>query len=90
MKWNFPFIIIPVAIFSMGVLGYIVGSEIGKRLETENEVLVNVLSIYDGDTFKVNIDGFPPICGKEISIRIRGIDAPEIKSRNKRIRESLH
>jgi endonuclease YncB( thermonuclease family) len=38
-----------------------------------------VISIYDGDTLRVNIDSFPDIVGKNIRIRIKGIDAPEIK-----------
>lgn len=36
--------------------------------------------VYDGDTFKVNLPGRDDVFGKDISIRIRGIDAPEIKS----------
>jgi len=33
---------------------------------------------YDGDTITVNIDNYPDIIGKDISVRIYGIDAPEI------------
>ena len=40
-----------------------------------------VISIYDGDTMRVNIDSFPDIVGKNIRIRIKGIDAPEIKGK---------
>ena len=40
-----------------------------------------VISIYDGDTLMVNIDSFPDIVGKNIRIRIKGIDAPEIKGK---------
>ena len=40
-----------------------------------------VISIYDGDTLRVNIDSFPDIIGKNIRIRIKGIDAPEIKGK---------
>lgn len=39
-----------------------------------------IVNVYDGDTFKVNIDNVPDVFGKEISIRIKGIDCPEIKS----------
>lgn len=38
---------------------------------------VTIVSVYDGDTFKVNIPGYPDIVGKEISIRLYGIDTPE-------------
>ena len=42
-------------------------------------VVSQLVSVYDGDTFKVNIDGWPDIVGKKISIRIYGIDTPEIR-----------
>ena len=40
-----------------------------------------VISVYDGDTIRVNIDSFPDIIGKNIRIRLKGIDAPEIKGK---------
>ena len=43
-----------------------------------------VTSIYDGDTFRANIKGYPNIIGKSISIRINGIDTPEIKCKCKK------
>jgi micrococcal nuclease len=47
--------------------------------ETYGNVIAEVVGVYDGDTFKVNIDGWPDIIGKEISVRIYGIDTPEIR-----------
>jgi endonuclease YncB( thermonuclease family) len=38
-----------------------------------------ITSIYDGDTFRCNIAGYPDIVGERISIRINGIDTPEMK-----------
>ena len=40
-----------------------------------------VISIYDGDTFRVNIDSLPPIVGKNIAIRVNGVDTPEIRGK---------
>ena len=40
-----------------------------------------VISVYDGDTIRVNIDSFPDIIGKNIRIRLKGIDTPEIKGK---------
>ena len=40
-----------------------------------------VISVYDGDTFRVNIDSLPPIVGKNIAIRVNGIDTPEIRGK---------
>jgi micrococcal nuclease len=34
---------------------------------------------YDGDTVTFNLPGLHPIIGDKISIRVNGIDAPEIK-----------
>ena len=40
-----------------------------------------VISVYDGDTFRVDIDSLPPIVGKNIPIRLNGIDTPEIQGK---------
>jgi len=40
-----------------------------------------VISIYDGDTFRVDIDSLPPIVGKNIPIRLNGVDTPEIRGK---------
>lgn len=44
---------------------------------------VKVLKNYDGDTLTVNIPNVPPLLGKDISVRVFGIDTPEIKTKNK-------
>ena len=36
---------------------------------------------YDGDTITFNLPGLHPIIGENISIRVNGIDTPEIKGR---------
>ena len=41
---------------------------------------VEVVRVYDGDTFYVDIRGFPPIVGDDMPVRVRGIDCPEIRS----------
>jgi len=47
----------------------------------EDVKISKVISIYDGDTLRVNIDSFPDIIGKNIRIRLKGIDTPEIKGK---------
>lgn len=49
-------------------------------------VVAEVTSIYDGDTFKVNLQGYPPIAGERISIRINGIDTPEMRDNRPKIK----
>ena len=39
------------------------------------------ISNYDGDTVRVDIPGLHPLIGKNINIRIRGIDTPEIRGK---------
>ena len=43
--------------------------------------------VHDGDTFIVGIDDVHPIIGKEISIRINGIDTPEITDKRPHIKK---
>jgi len=42
-----------------------------------------VTSIYDADTFTITVPGWPAVAGERISVRINGIDAPEMKSKCK-------
>ena len=44
-------------------------------------VVSEVTSIYDGDTFRVNIEGYPEIIGHRIGIRVNGIDTPEMRAK---------
>ena len=46
-----------------------------------NVIVDEVTSIYDGDTFRVNINSYPNVIGKKIAVRINGIDTPEIKGK---------
>lgn len=43
---------------------------------------VEYMDNYDGDTVKFNISKVHPLIGKNISIRVNGVDTPEIKTRN--------
>ena len=40
-----------------------------------------VINVYDGDTFRVDINSLPPIVGKNIPIRVNGVDTPEIRGK---------
>jgi micrococcal nuclease len=40
-----------------------------------------VVSVYDGDTIKVNVKAWPALIGLNMSIRVNGIDAPEIRGK---------
>lgn len=49
-------------------------------------VVAKVTSIYDGDTFRVNLQGYPPIAGERISIRVNGIATPEMRDNRPKIK----
>ena len=44
---------------------------------------VKIISVYDGDTFKVSLPCNYPIFCKNISMRVKNIDTPELKAKNK-------
>jgi len=52
-----------------------------KTRQYGNASVSEIVSIYDGDTFTVNIDEWPSIVGQRISVRIAGIDTPEMRGR---------
>ena len=41
----------------------------------------SVVKVHDGDTFTVNISGCPDVFCKRLSVRISGIDTPEMKGK---------
>ena len=45
-----------------------------------------VLKVRDGDTFVINIENVPDVFGKEIAVRIRGIDTPELNDKREEIK----
>ena len=49
--------------------------------QSESYTIEKIISVYDGDTFRADIKGLPDIIGKNIAIRILGIDTPEIKGK---------
>ena len=38
-----------------------------------------IVDVYDGDTFKIDLPHLHPLFGKEIAIRLFGVDTPEMK-----------
>ena len=44
-----------------------------------------IIKVRDGDTFVINIENVPDVFGKEIAVRIRGIDTPELNDKREDI-----
>ena len=45
---------------------------------------VSVASIYDGDTFKINLNCSMAVYCEKVPVRVRGVDTPEIKGQTER------
>jgi endonuclease YncB( thermonuclease family) len=43
---------------------------------------VKVTSVYDGDTFKIQVPNVPAVFGENLGVRIRGIDTPKMSTKN--------
>jgi endonuclease YncB( thermonuclease family) len=52
-----------------------------------NAMVAEVTSIYDGDTFRCNIAGYPEIIGERIGIRVAGVDTPEMRDNRPHIKK---
>jgi len=44
-------------------------------------VVSRVTNVYDGDTFRVDVDHWPALIGKNAPIRINNIDTPELRAK---------
>ncbi|TXJ60612.1 thermonuclease family protein [Brachyspira aalborgi] len=45
-----------------------------------------VVKVRDGDTFIIDISNIPDVFGKNIAVRIRGIDTPELNDKREEIK----
>ena len=65
----------------------VVASAYGKSQQTYGNLVCKFVKNYDGDTITVNIPDVHPIIGKRISVRINGIDTPELRGTTGEIKE---
>jgi micrococcal nuclease len=76
------FRLVPLSIAALAALspvGSSYGSESGKRIEIVGPVMAEVIRVIDGDTILVAAKPWPQQT-MEVYVRLRGIDAPELKS----------
>ena len=59
------------------------GTKTTKKKEQTNFENVQLLSVYDGDTFKINLSCDKDALCNSVGVRVKGIDTPEIKSKDK-------
>ena len=64
------------------LLAFVVSDYSLASKKTYGSVIVSeVSSIYDGDTFTVSIKDWPSVAGERISVRVWGIDTPEMRGK---------
>ena len=65
-----------------GLAYYLLDSEKSSNAIKENIFILTpkqVVEVYDGDTFKIDLPSQHPLFGDDLSIRIFGIDTPEMR-----------
>jgi endonuclease YncB( thermonuclease family) len=53
--------------------------ESGRSANMSGPIAVKVVSVTDGDTLRVDVPGWPDIVGRDMPVRVAGIDAPEVR-----------
>ena len=62
-------------------------SKTGPVEENQTFDNVSIASVYDGDTFKINLNCSLAVYCEKVPVRVRGVDSPEIKGKTKREKE---
>lgn len=70
-----------VSLFLTFWIAFIFGTVYSNIAKAEDLEFPIFKSCYDGDTCKFDIPDVPDVFGKGLSIRIRGIDTPEIRGK---------
>lgn len=68
---------------------YITQNKKSNLPQTQNDIFkaVEIVSVYDGDTFKINLNCNTGIFCDNIPVRVKGIDCPEIKGKTQKEKE---
>ncbi|MAL86855.1 MAG: hypothetical protein CMI23_10945 [Opitutae bacterium] len=79
------FLVLTLIGFSLyATINYMLDEEDGEPTTSVSKDLFilspdQIVDVYDGDTFKIDLPNMHPLFGKEIAIRLFGVDTPEIK-----------
>ena len=70
-----------IALSIVGLINLMIDD--GDESVSSNELFIltpdQVVDVYDGDTFKIDLPSMHPLFGDDLSIRLFGVDTPEIK-----------
>ena len=75
-KYMFIGLYVAVLMLSSCMVSAVQAKEMMSRVEIDR-----VENIYDGDTLRVTVHDWPPLFGRSIPVRVRGVDTPEIRGR---------
>ena len=71
-------------------VGYYLLDEGGTPVVTKEDIFTlssdQIVEVYDGDTFKIDLPGMHALFGDNLSIRVLGIDTPEMKGTSDQIK----
>ena len=73
--------LIKTLIIHIAILPFVLSMPVQSAPQYGTVTVSKVISVYDGDTFRVNIGSLSPIVGKNIPIRVNGVDTPEIRGK---------
>ena len=66
-----------------GISYYLIGDDDEPSTVTPKDIFTlsaeQIVEVYDGDTFKIDLPSQHPLFGDDISVRAAGIDTPELK-----------
>ena len=66
-----------------GISYYLIGDDDEPSAVTTKDIFTlspdQIVEVYDGDTFKIDLPSQHPLFGDDISVRVLGIDTPELK-----------
>ncbi len=79
-KSNMKWIIISIFLLQSAPIAF-AGNKECKHSATELNC-AKYINNYDGDTISFNIPNTHPIIGKKVSIRLNGVDTPELKTKD--------
>lgn len=87
-KKSFRSFFFSLALISSLSLSNITLADTQRATRTYGEAQVEeITKVYDGDTIKVNIKGYPAIIGSNVGIRLYGVDTPPIRTKNQLIKK---
>lgn len=85
-------VIVFLALIGLSIVGvgYYLLDEGGPPAVTKEDIFTlssdQIVEVYDGDTFKIDLPGMHALFGDNLSIRVLGIDTPEMKGTSDQIK----